>query len=360
MKVGGAGRKFYIRHSYQSKRPMLRIDMHSHIIPSELPRFSDRFGYEGFIHLEHHRPGYAQMMIGDKFFREIGENCWNPEKRIEDCERNNIDVQVLCTIPVMFNYWAKGEDALVLAEYLNDDLAKVVAKYPRRFVGLATVPLQDTELAVKELERCVKELGLAGVQIGSHVNDKNLSDPALFPFFEACQELGASVFVHPWDMMGKADMQKYWLPWLVGMPAETSRAICSMIFGGVLEKLPDLRVCFSHGGGSFPGTLGRIEHGFNCRPDLVAVDNDVNPKAYCGRFWVDSIIFDGRMLDRIIELFGSDRVCLGSDYPFPLGELETGKLIESQSYDEPVRADLFHNAALAWLNMKKEQFMPEH
>ena len=130
------------------------------------------------------------------------------------------------------------------------------------------------------------------MQIGSHVNDWNLSDPALFAVFAAAAELGAAVFVHPWDMMGEARMQKYWLPWLVGMPAEVSLAICSIIFGGVLERLPTLRVAFAHGGGAFPGTLGRIQHGFEARPDLVAVDNPVPPRDYLGRFWVDSLVHD--------------------------------------------------------------------
>lgn len=136
-------------------------------------------------------------------------------------------------------------------------------------LGLGTLPMQAPELAIEELRRCVNDLGLAGVQIGSHVNDWNLDAPELFPIFQEAEKLGACVFVHPWEMMGREKMTKYWLPWLVGMPAETTLAICSMIFGGVLERLPKLKVCFAHGGGAFPFTIGRIEHGFNCRPDLV-------------------------------------------------------------------------------------------
>jgi aminocarboxymuconate-semialdehyde decarboxylase len=119
---------------------------------------------------------------------------------------------------------------------------------------------------------------LVGVQIGSNINDKNLGDPEFFPIFEAMEALDLAVMIHPWQMMGEDSMRKYWLPWLVGMPAETSRAACSMIFSGLLDKLPNLRVCFSHAGGSFLPTIGRIEHGFNCRPDLVAIDNPNNPR----------------------------------------------------------------------------------
>jgi len=148
----------------------------------------------------------------------------------------------------MFSYWAKPEDTLDLSQFLNDHIASVVAQNPTRFTGLGTVPMQSPSLAIKELERCVKELGLSGVQIGSHILDWNLSDENLFPFFQAAEALGTAVFVHPWDMFGQEKMKKYWLPWLVGMPAETSLAICSMIFGGVFERLPKLRVAFAHGG----------------------------------------------------------------------------------------------------------------
>ena len=166
-----------------------------------------------------------------------------------------------------------------------------------------------------------------------------------------------AVFVHPWDMMGQQKMQKYWLPWLVGMPAETSLAICSMIFGGVFERLPNLRVAFAHGGGSFPATIGRIEHGFNCRPDLVAVDNNVNPREYLGKFWLDSLVHDEKTLNSIIDLVGSGRVALGSDYPFPLGETEPGKLINAMKLDVATKENLLHGAALEWLGERQEKFV---
>jgi aminocarboxymuconate-semialdehyde decarboxylase len=204
----------------------------------------------------------------------------------------------------------------------------------------------------------VRELGLAGVQIGSHVNDWNLSDPKLFPVFEAAAELGACVFVHPWDMMGQERMQKYWLPWLVGMPAEVSLAICSVIFGGVLERLPKLRLAFAHGGGSFPGTLGRIEHGFHARPDLCAVDNAVSPRDYLGRFWVDSLVHDADALRFILRLFGPEKVALGTDYPFPLGENQPGALIESLAeLESSTRERLLWRNAFEWLGRSPESYL---
>lgn len=305
--------------------------------------------------MDHHRSGCARMMKDDAFFREIQANCWDGAVRLGECDSHGIDVQVLSTIPVLFSYWAKATDTLALSQFLNDHIAGLVQQYPARFIGLGTLPMQSPELAIKELERCMA-IGLVGVEIGSHVNDWNLSDPHLFPVFQAAEALGAAIFVHPWDMMGKEKMDKYWLPWLVGMPAETSLAICSMLFGGVFEKLPNLRVAFAHGGGSFPATIGRIQHGFDVRPDLCAVDNNVPPTDYLGKFWLDSLVHSHDMLHYITQLMGPNRVALGTDYPFPLGELSPGKLIRTAGLNAAVEAQLLHGAALEWLQLEKGQF----
>ncbi|HNP97263.1 MAG TPA: amidohydrolase family protein [Cyclobacteriaceae bacterium] len=335
---------------------MLKIDSHTHILPKKLPDWSEKFGYGDFIYLQHHKKGMAKMMRGNQFFREIKENCWDEELRIREYEQFGTQVQVVCTIPVMFSYWAKPLDCLSVSVFLNDHIAEVVEKYPKHYVGLATVPMQDAELAVKELERC-KKIGLKGIQIGSNINDENLNEERFFPIFQACEKLGMAVLVHPWNMMGQKNMQRYWLPWLVGMPAETSRAMCSMIFGGIFERLPKLRVNFAHAGGSFMSTIGRIEHGFNCRPDLVAIDNNVNPRNYLGKFWVDSITHDPMMLDYVIKLQGTKKITLGSDYPFPLGDLEIGKFIEEMDISEQSKEDIFCNSTLEWLDMPKSQFV---
>jgi aminocarboxymuconate-semialdehyde decarboxylase len=296
------------------------------------------------------------MMQGGQFFRRIVENCWDAPLRIEEYKPFHTQVQVVCTIPVMFSYWAKTADALELSQFLNDHIAELVTRYPKNYIGLATIPMQDPEVAILELERA-KSIGHVGIQIGSNINDENLSEDKFFPIFEACERLGMAVMIHPWQMMGFDSMKKYWLPWLVGMPAETSRAACSLIFGGVLERLPNLRVCFSHAGGSFLPTLGRIEHGFNCRPDLVAIDNPHNPRTYLGKFWVDSITHDIDALEYILKMQGSKRVCLGSDYPFPLGDLEIGQFIEDSSLSTEVKEDIFCNATLEWLQLDKNQFI---
>ncbi len=326
-------------------------------MPERMPNFAKKFGYGGFISLDHHKPCCARMMKDDAFFREVEDNCWSAEARIKDCDHYHVDVQVLSTIPVLFSYWAKPKDALDVSMFLNDHIAEIVKRYPKRFIGLGTIPMQAPELAVKEMERC-KKIGLTGIEIGTHVNDSNLNDENLFPIFQAAEFLDMAVFVHPWDMMAKTKMEKYWLPWLVGMPAESSLAICSLIFGGVMERLPNLRFAFAHGGGSFPATIERIQHGFNVRPDLCAIDNKVGPKDYLGKFWVDSLTHDPTMLKYLVDLMGADKVAFGTDYPFPLGELEPGKLIENtDNFTSEVKEQLLSTNALTWLNLKKEQYL---
>lgn len=335
---------------------MLRIDCHTHILPRDMPNWAQRFGGGQFIHLEtSERPGHARMMKGSQFFREIGANCWDAELRKQEYRQLNTQVQVVCTIPVMFNYDAPVDQGQQIAEFLNDHIAELVTQDPKHYAGLASVPMQDSDAAIRELERA-KRNGLLGVQIGSNINGLNLSDERFFSFFEACERLNMALMIHPWDMMGKEQMEKYWLPWLVGMPAETARAASSMIFGGVLERLPKLRVMFSHAGGSFLPTLGRFEHGFNCRPDLVAVDNNVNPRDYVGKFWIDSITHDSDLLEYVLKMQGSNRICMGSDYPFPLGDLELGAYMLSMGLSDSDLKNLFSGAALEWLGVAEDYF----
>ncbi len=334
----------------QNKMMQKKIDIHTHIMPASMPDWTKKFGYGDFIHIEQ-RNCKACMMKGDKFFREVEDNCFEAGSRLKEMAATGVTTQVLSTIPVLFNYWAKAKDGLQTSQFLNDHIAETVTKNPAEFIGLGTLPMQDIELAIAEMERCVLELKMPGVEIGTNINGLNLSDKKFFPLYKRAEEIGCSIFIHPWEMMGEKDMVDYWLPWLVGMPAETSRAICSLIFGGVLEAFPNLRIAFAHGGGSFPITLGRIEHGYAVRPDLVQKDNAINPRDYIGKFWIDSLVHDKQALKFVREMFGDDHICMGSDYPFPLGEHLPGKLIEDEIDDQLIRDKLLYQNAKNWLGI---------
>lgn len=291
-----------------------------------------------------------------RFFREVQPNCWDPRVRIREmdtAEGGLVGMQALSTVPVMFSYWARPSHASDIARLLNDHIADICRAHPARFCGLATLPMQDPGLAVGELERCMGVLGFRGVQIGSNINGRPLNDPGVVEVLAECQRLNACVFVHPWDMLAAVPpagappvppsmhprMAPHWMNWLVGMPMETCLAICNVVFGGVLERLPNLRIGFAHGGGAFPGTLGRIEHGFHARPDLCQTDTRSAPESHLqstagpAKIYVDSLCHEPYALANLVRLFGADRIMLGSDYPFPLGEACPGRMIETAMPD---------------------------
>jgi len=334
---------------------MLKIDIHTHILPKNWPNLKERYGYGGFVQLEH-CSGCSRMLIDGEHFRDVTKNCWDPNTRIEECDKTEVDVQVLSTVPVMFSYWAKPRDTADLSMILNDHIADLVTEFPKRFIGLGTLPMQDADLSIKELTRLKEIKGIAGVQIGSHINGWNLDDSRIFPILEAAQDLDLSVFVHPWQMLGSDRMNLYWLPWLVGMPAETALSICSLIFGGVFEKLPNLRIAFAHGGGAFPSIIGRLEHGYNVRPDIVATHNKHNPRDYIGKFYLDSLVHEPSVLKYMIDLFGADCIALGSDYPFPLGEEIPGEMIKNMKLDKNIVSALYADTALKWLNLTRQDY----
>lgn len=350
-------RALRLAHAASRVAPM-KIDLHTHILPKTWPDLKARYGYGGFIRLEHLDPCSARMMQDDRFFRAVEPNLWDPGVRLEEMDRLGVSVQALSTVPVMFSYWARPEHALDLAKLLNDHIADVIARHPTRFVGLCTLPMQDPDLAVKELERCVAA-GFSGAQIGTHVNEHNLDDERLFPIYEAAQDLGAALFVHPWDILAPERMERHWLKWLIGMPAETALAMASVIMGGVVERFERLKLGFAHGGGAFAPTLGRIEHGFHARPDLCQTRTRTPPSQLLSRLYVDSLVHDPALLSLLLDRFGKNRIALGSDYPFPLGELEAGTLIEEAPLPQEIKEHLLYKTALEFLGRSREEFVRE-
>ena len=276
--------------------------------------------------MKHLGDGKAMVMMGEKEFRPVYSACWDAGKRLEEMDRDGVDVQVMCSTPVLFAYARPPAQALYCAQLFNDAGLKLAAQGKGRLKTLCQVPLQDTDAACRELSRAMKS-GHLGVQIGNHVGDRDLDDEGIVTFLQHCAAEGAAVLVHPWDMMGGARTARWMMGWTVSMPAETQLSIVALILGGGFDRLPkNLRICFAHGGGSFAFLLGRLENAWRNR-DVARGKSALPPGDYTHRFYVDSAVFDARALKLLIDVMGEERVMLGSDYPFPLGEQRVGSLI---------------------------------
>ncbi len=329
----------------------MRVDFHTHIIPEDIPNFVEKFGGERWPTLEKTCTCGANIMVAGQVFREVTDQVWSPEKRIQDMDAEGVDIQVLSPIPVTFSYWAEAHAAEEMARIQNDFIANTVKQYPKRFIGLGTVPLQDVEVAIREMDRCIHELGLKGIEIGTNVNGKNLDDPAFTAFFEMAEKWEVPLFIHPWETLGKDRMPRHNFMYTVGMPSETALAAASLINGGVIEKFPKLKVCFAHGGGSFPYILPRLDQGWNVWPHLRLTSKP--PSYYAKNFYFDSLNYDPLNLQYLIDRFGVDKIVMGSDYPFLLREIPPGKIVDETLHlsEEQRRAILGRNA-LAFLNIE--------
>jgi aminocarboxymuconate-semialdehyde decarboxylase len=297
----------------------LRTDLHTHVLPPAWEDWAAKYGGGRWPRLQPKDGCRATIMTGDQFFRDIDDRSWSPERRIEDMDRLGIDRQALSPPPVMFCYWAEARANQAFARMQNEHVAGIAARHAARFVGMATVPLQDVDLAIAELRYCCERLGLKAVEIGSFPGGRDFDDPALRPFFEACADLDMAVFVHPANpLIGQDRLTKYYFPLIVGNPLETALAISKLIYGGVLERWPRLRIAFAHGGGAFPFTLARLDHGWKVRPEgSAAIPRP--PREYARLLYFDSLTLSPVNLRFLVEQFGADHVMIGSDYPFDLG-----------------------------------------
>jgi aminocarboxymuconate-semialdehyde decarboxylase len=326
------------------------IDIHNHFFPESWPDLAARFGTPDWPSIRHTSDGKATIMLGDREFRKIYNACWDPEVRLAEMDRDGVEMQVISATPVLFAYQRPAEHAHECAKIFNDAALELSSRGKGRLKTLCQVPLQDIDLACKELDRCMKS-GHLGVQIGNHVGEKNLDDAGIVTFLHHCADLGAAVLVHPWDMLARERMPEYMMPWTVAMPAETQLGIVAMILSGAFDRLPEnLRICFAHGGGSFAFLLGRMQNAWKHHPVARGKSNH-SPRSYVNRFYVDSAIFDPQALQMLVDTMGEDRVLLGSDYPFPLGEERVGSLVRESGLSATAKTKVLGGNAEVFLGL---------
>ncbi len=329
-----AGEKSRVTYPFKATE---KWDVHTHTTLSP-----DTFGvlekyahYTNFIRVRTHatKPCCAELINHKgEVQRVIEHNAYDGAARNHECEVHGVTMQVLSPTPMMIpDYVDNAADAAEICRILNDDNAAMVAKFPGRFTALGALPMKDSTLAVRELER-IKKLGMRGIEINSNVDDHDLDEEQFFPVFEAAQALDMAVFIHPWGgfmthteerLHRRMNVGHRWRPWLIGMGLETALAFDALRSGSVHERLPKLRVLYAHGGGVFPSLLGRLEHGAYCRPDLfkdASSKNVYSTIRECG-VYVDALTHNPWTLMMLIKALGAGRIAMGSDYPYPLGEM---------------------------------------
>ncbi|HCT80929.1 MAG TPA: aminocarboxymuconate-semialdehyde decarboxylase [Micromonosporaceae bacterium] len=323
------------------------IDIHTHIVPKGWPRL------DGVPWLRIDSEREAMIMVGEDEFRAIGSQCWDSFVRLTDMAEDGVDVQVVSPTPVFFCYDRPAKLALNVAQIFNDLTLAMTQGAPEKLIPFCQVPLQDPDLACEELDRS-RENGHVGVEIGNHVGDRDLDDEGIVQFLQHCAATDTPVFVHPWDMTGSPRLNRWMVQWLTGMPAETHLSILALILGGVFDRVPDtLRIAFAHGGGSFPFWLGRADNAWYNRNDVVRGSSEHPPSHYVDRFYVDSVVFSPPSLRLLVDVMGEDRVLLGSDYPYPLGERPVGKVVHDSDFlTAEQREKLLSRNALGFLGVR--------
>lgn len=325
------------------------IDMHAHFVPEKLPDLKSQFGGSGWPWIRHDSDQRATIMVDDIEYRPITSQAWDPQRRLLDMTADGVDIQIVSPTPLFFSYDRPPSVSVELVALYNDLLLDH-CRGTSRLHALCQVPLQNLDDACAELDRCMAA-GFVGVEIGNHLGDVDADADLYVEFLQHCAATNAPVLMHPWEMFGGERTSRFMMGWTVGMPAETHLSMVSMILGGAFERLPgSLRLCFAHGGGSFAFLLGRLDNAWR-RRDISRGKSTRPPGEYLDRFSVDSAVFDTRALRLLVEVMGDDRVMLGSDYPYPLGEERVGTLLRESGLLPVTVAQLAGGNALAFFNL---------
>ena len=298
----------------------MRIDIHSHVIPRRVVDAitADPKGFAARIEEE----GGARKVVHDQgYIYPLFQEFHDPEAKLESMDRKGIDVSVISPAPPMFYYWADVELASRVARLVNDGVAEMVATKPSRLRGMATVPMQHPDAAVAELERVVRDYGFKAVEIGTSIEGAQLAEKRFRPLLRRAQELGVFIFAHPYYVGAKAGLECYYLTNLVGNPLDTTIMLANLMYSGTLDELPDLKLCLAHGGGFAPYQIGRLVHGHKVRAETNARSKS-SPMDLLRRLYFDSLVFDPQALRYLIDLVGADHVCIGTDSPFDMGDMD--------------------------------------
>ncbi|WP_039828300.1 amidohydrolase family protein [Nocardia testacea] len=326
------------------------IDIHTHYVPKGWPDVSAEGGPDApWLRIESEHE--AMIMMGTREFRRIQSDCWDAETRLRDMDADGVRAQVISPTPGFFNYGRTGAQGAKIARIFNDLALDIAAPAPDRLIPFCQVPLQDTDLACQELDRCLAN-GHRGVEIGNHVGDRDLDSAGIVTFLQHCADLGVPVFVHPWDMASSPRLDRWMGQWLTAMPAETHLSILALILGGVFDRVDErLKIGFAHGGGSFAFWMGRMENAWHRRNDVIGT-SEYPPSHYLGRFYVDSVVFDDRALRLLVDTVGRARVMVGSDYPYPLGERPIAAVVrKSDHLDIATKRLITHQNAERFLGL---------
>ena len=328
---------------------MQAIDIHTHIMPPKWEDYAARFGIAGWPWVKQHSACAATIMLGEREFRHVTNQSFLPVRRITDMDREGVGRQLISPIPVLFCYWGSAEATAEFARYQNDFIAQTVSAYPERFIGAGTLAMQAPKLAIREIER-IARMGFRAIEIGTNVAGSYPDHPGYEEVLHAAAEAGLAVFVHPWDAIAEDQHRAYYLPHMILLPADTALAVARLIFGGVLDRVPQLRIGFAHAGGSFVPLLNRIDHGFQVRPEAkVAISQP--PSRYLPRLYFDSITQDRELLEMLCRRVGADHVMLGSDYPFDMGDAHPLASIAEAKLTGLERENILYRTAETFLGL---------
>ncbi|HET6443688.1 MAG TPA: amidohydrolase family protein [candidate division Zixibacteria bacterium] len=332
---------------------MFTLDIHCHFFPQAFLDEARKRDNPFQASIELGSSGQEYLICTGDFRHPLTPDFYDADRLIHDMDDRKVRMSAVSAAPPTLSYWADAPSACDLASRMNDSIAQRVTAYPDRFLGLATVPLQDVDTSIQEARRAIKELGLHGFQIGSNVNGRNLNHPELFPFFAAVAELGVPLFIHPYIPAGAERMQDYYLHNLVGMVAETGLAIASIIFGGIVERLPELKICFAHAGGVFPYIVGRHDHGYLVREQECRQAIPHPPSYYLPALHFDAITFHPLALRYLVDLVGTDQVIIGSDYPFDMGPVQpVDTILKNPTLTEEEKRKICGQNAAALFSLK--------